>query len=267
MSRIVTTVLRIASTSLPTNINLAIAASVFVAAGVLILYIINLLFAQRILRSLHPSLGWHHTISIAFWALYGLVACTLVIVITATVQSFFTLRPRTRTIDRDLQLYAGTFLTVVSVLPILIVGAALAMPRKSALEKFGQGRYRTKVIIVLTGTFLCCLGAAFRCSTSWKRPVPLTHPRPAYFSKACFYIFNFTLEIVVVYFYGFVRVDRRFWIPNGAKGQGSYVMDVRVGSVTDNEEVKEAGEGMEEGKPRDKGEQLNAVPELKGGAL
>jgi hypothetical protein len=238
MARTATNVLRIASVLLPSNLNLAIAAAIFVAAGVLIVFIVNLFFAQRILRSMHPHIGWHSTLSIGFKVLYGLVACTLVVVITATVQSFFTLRPRTRTIDRDLQLYASTLLAVISFLPILIIAISLAMPRRSAPEKFAQGRLRTKIITVLIGTFLISLGAAFRCGTSWKHPVPLSQPRPTYFSKACFYIFNFTVEILVVYLYAIIRVDRRFWIPNGAKGPGSYAAGT---SVVGNEarEVKE----------------------------
>jgi MFS family permease len=236
-------VLRIASLSIPANVNLAIAASVFVAAGVLILYIINLLFAQRILRSLHPRFGWHLAVSVIFRVLYALVAFTLVIVITATVQSFFTLKPRTRTIDRDLQLYGSTFLMLISFLPILIVGGSLVIPRKSVPEKFGQGRHRSKTITLLVGTILCCLGAAFRCGTSWKHPVPLTQPRPAYYSKACFYIFNFTVEIVVVYLYGIMRVDRRFWVPNGAKGQGSYAAGISSATTIGDDKVKGAGSG------------------------
>lgn len=222
MARVATNVLRIASTSLPSNNNLAIAASIFVAAGVLIIFIVNLLFAQRILRSMHPRIGWHPVISIAFKVLYGLVACTLVVVITATVQSFFTLRPRTRKIDRSLQLYGSTLFAVISFLPILIIAISLALPRRSTPEKFGQGRLRTQILTLVVGTLLVSLGATFRCGTSWKHPVPFSQPRPTYFSKACFYIFNFTVEIMVVYFYAIMRVDLRFWIPNGAQGPGSY---------------------------------------------
>ncbi|KAF2188229.1 hypothetical protein K469DRAFT_684962 [Zopfia rhizophila CBS 207.26] len=222
MARIITSVLRIASTSVPHNVRLAIAAQIFVAAGVLIIFIINLIFAQRLVRSLHPRLGWHPAYSSAHKITYVLIMLTLAIVITATVQSFYTLRPRTRTIDRSLQLYGSTFLATISILPIPIVLIALLVPRKSPPEKFGAGRLRTKVVVLLTGTTLLCLGAAFRCGTSWKKPVARTQPLPDYFHKACFYVFNFVLEILVVYMYAIMRVDLRFHIPDGAKGQGSY---------------------------------------------
>ncbi|KAF2248634.1 hypothetical protein BU26DRAFT_302674 [Trematosphaeria pertusa] len=248
LARIVTTSLRIATISKPTNIDLAIAASVFVAAGILILFIINLIWSQRVLRSLHPRFGWHTAISTLFRVAYVLIALTLAIVITATVQMFFTLRPRTRTIDRDLQLYAGTFFTIISFLPIPIVLIALAAPRKSKPEKFGKGRFRTKIWILLIGTTLCCLGAAFRCGTSWIKPVPLVRPMPDYYSKACFYIFVFTVEILVVYLYAIMRVDLRFHIPDGAKGPGSYEASLRVGSTSGDVEAKQAQETAAEGK-------------------
>jgi len=222
MARIVTTSLRIASVSLPGNVRLALAAQIFVAAGVLVIFIVNLIWSQRILRAHHPTIGWHKSISIVFTALYVLIVATLIILITATVQSFYTLRPRTRTIDRALQLYGSTFYAIISFLPIVIVALALVIPRSAPLEKFGHGRHRTKVIVLLIGSTLLCLGASFRTGTSWKHPVPLRQPEPGYFSKACFYIFNFGVETIVVYMYAIMRVDLRFWVPDGSKGPGSY---------------------------------------------
>ncbi|KAH8719488.1 hypothetical protein GQ44DRAFT_658883 [Phaeosphaeriaceae sp. PMI808] len=222
MSRIATCTLRIASLCLPTNINLGIAASIFVAAGVLILFIINLLWAQRILRAYHPTIGWHRAISITFKTIYIIVGLTLVTVITATVQNFFTLRPDIKHIDRALQLYGATFLAVVSSLPILVVLSVFAIPRCNLLEKFGAGRMRYKIAVLLTGSLLLSSGAWYRCGTAWQTPVPRTQPLPGYMSKACFYIFNFGVEVLTVYLYAIMRVDIRFHIPNGAKGPGSY---------------------------------------------
>ena len=50
----------------------------------------------------------------------------------------------------------------------------------------------------------------------------LGQPEPAYFHRGWFYFMNFGIEILVVYMYAIMRVDLRFWIPNGAKGPGSY---------------------------------------------
>ncbi|KAK3060612.1 hypothetical protein LTS18_008151 [Coniosporium uncinatum] len=58
----------------------------------------------------------------------------------------------------------------------------------------------------------------------------MTQPLPAYLSKGPFYVFNFTVEVLTVYLYAYVRVDRRFHIPNGAKGPGSYTLGLTVTS-------------------------------------
>lgn len=239
MSRIVTCTMRIASICLPTDISLAIAAAIFVAAGVLIAFIVNLLFAQRILRAYHPTIGWHKAMKIVFTTLYILVGLTLAVVITAVVQNFYTLRPRTKFIDRALQLYGQTFLAIISSLPLFIVGLALALPRRGRPEKFGAGKMSLKIAVLLAGTTLVTLGAWYRCATSWVTPVPRSQPMPAYFSKAAFYVFNFGVEICYLYFYAIMRVDLRFHVPNGAKGPGSYAVD--DGEPTSLKGMEEAG--------------------------
>jgi len=233
MARITTCVLRIASISLPKNIRLTIAASIFVAAGVLLIFIINLLWAQRLLRAYHPTTGWHRATSMVFISLYVLIGLTLAVVITSVVQNFYTLRPRTKFIDRALQLYGQTLFAVVSSLPIVIVLFTLATSKGRRPEKFGAGKMSYKIATLLTGSALLSLGAWYRCGTSWKTPVPRSEPLPAYFSKACFYVFNFVVEILVVYMYAILRVDLRFHVPNGAKGPGSYERKVDAESTRD----------------------------------
>lgn len=80
MARISTLVLRIAWSTRHQNQGLAIAASILVNAGILIIYIINLLFAQRILRAENPRLGWNRILHFAYIALYVLLAGALVMV-------------------------------------------------------------------------------------------------------------------------------------------------------------------------------------------
>jgi hypothetical protein len=221
MARIVTCIMRIVWATRPTNIRIAIAASIFVSAGVLILFLINLIFAQRILRAAHPHFGWHKALSRAFMVFYVLILLMLATVITATVQSFYTLNTNTHRIDRDLQMLAGIYFMTVSFLPIPMVIIGLVVPRKTRVEKFGTGRWRSKVIILLTTSVLLCLGASFRTGTTLKNPKPRDEPA-WYDAKWCFYFFNFTLEIIVIYLYIILRIDRRFHVPNGSKGPGDY---------------------------------------------
>lgn len=223
MARIVTCTMRIVWATRPTNIRIAIAAMVFVAAGVLLLYIINLVFAQRICRAAHPNFGWHKAVSMLFRVLYGLIVVVLAIVITAVVQSFYTLNPNTHRIDRDLLFFGQSYLLLFAFLPLPLVLFTLVIPRKTRVEKFGSGRWRSKIWILLASAALLCLGAAFRAGTNYKNPRPKTDPA-WYDAKWCFYVFNFTIEIIVVYMYLILRVDRRFHIPDGAHGPGSYTV-------------------------------------------
>lgn len=222
MSRIITCSLRLSSLTHPSNIRLAIAAQIFTVAGVLIIFIVNLLWTQRLVRSLHPHFGWHRIPSAALKMLWPLIALTLAAVITVTVQSFYTLRPRTHTIDRAVQLYGATFLAVVSFLPLPILGVAFAVPRAQRRDDFGKGSLRGKVAVLVAGTVLVCFGACYRAGTSWCAPVLMTEPLPGYLHKAAFYVVDFGVEIVTVFLYAVGRVDLRFHVPDGASGPGAY---------------------------------------------
>lgn len=230
ISRILTSILRIASTAQSRNVKLAIAASIFVAAGVLILFIINLVFAMRLVRSLHPTLGWHPAFGIAFKILCVLTGATIIMVIAGTVQSFYTLDPGTKAIDRSLQLYGSTFLAIIATLPLPVTVLSLLIPY-SPPDRFGVGRLRTKVIVLLVSTTLLAIGAWYRCGSTWAPPVPRSQPLPSYLGKGAFYIFNFFVEIQTVLMYAVLRVDLRYHIPNGAKGFGSYSSSQQLNDV------------------------------------
>ncbi len=221
MARITTCVLRIVWAKYPRNIRLAIAAQIFVALGVILLFVINLIFAQRITRASHPNSGWHPIFSRSFFVIYVLIVVSVPMLITATVQSSYTLNLNTKRIDRDIQLYGQTLFAIVAFLPIPLVIVNFLIPRKTRVEKFGSGRWRSKITVLLAASVLLCLGASFRVGTNYKTPRPLNDPAP-YHNKACFYIFNVTVEILVVILYIAVRVDKRFHVPNGSKGPGDY---------------------------------------------
>lgn len=226
MARITTCIMRIVWATRPTNLRIGIAAQIFVAAGVVLLFIINLIFAQRIVRSAHPHFGWHRAFSLAFKAVYAVVGISLVMLITCTVQSFYTLNANTRRIDRDVQIYGGVFYAFVAFLPVPLVLGGLVIPRETRLDKFGSGRFRTKISILLLSAVLLCLGASFRVGTNLKTPRPRDDPA-WYHSKACFYIFNFTVELLVIVLYAALRVDRRFHVPNGSRAPGDYSSGAR----------------------------------------
>ncbi|CAG8327916.1 unnamed protein product [Penicillium salamii] len=221
MSRIVTNVIRIVWACYVTNLRLAIAAQIFVAAGVLLLFVLNLLYTQRMFRAVYPVLGWSRTVSWAFKALYGLIVVTIIMVITCVVQSMYTLNTNTRRIDRDIQLYGQTYFAIVSFLPIPLVFSVILSPNRKQMEQFGSGSWITKVFIVGLVASLLCLGASFRAATSWMPPRPVNNPA-WYHSKACFYVFDFGIDVLVVAIFLVARVDQRFWVPNGSSKMHHY---------------------------------------------
>ncbi|KAI1276805.1 hypothetical protein F5Y07DRAFT_365089 [Xylaria sp. FL0933] len=222
MSRIVTFVLRIVWALNQHNVRLAIAANVFVNAGVLVVYVVNLIFAQRILRARQPAIGWHPSVSIALKVFYTGIAAALILVIYSAVQSVYTLNPNTLRATRDIQLAASTYLLVFTTLPIwLLVIAHFLLPKSADEETFGHGSMRAKIIINVLATCICITIAGFKAGTSWEPPRPLSNPA-WYHSKPAFYVFSFVLEIIVLALLALSRVDKRFHIPDGSKQPGDY---------------------------------------------
>ncbi|KAI1200685.1 hypothetical protein F5X97DRAFT_292592 [Nemania serpens] len=222
MSRIATFVLRMVWATHQHNVRVAIAANVFVNAGVLILYVVNLIFAQRILRAKQPSVGWHPSIGVVLKAFYVGIGAALILVIYSVVQGSYTLDPYKLRAVRDIQLAAITYLLVFTTLPLwLLLAAHLLLPKSADAELFGHGSMRTKVIINAVATCICITISGFKAGTTWEPPRPASDPA-WYHSKPAFYVFGFVLEICVLSLFTFSRVDKRFHIPDGSSAPGHY---------------------------------------------
>lgn len=222
MARIATLTLRLAWSTHLTNIPLAIAAQIFVALGVIILFVINIIFAQRLLRSSHSHFAWRKSFSLVFKIYYASIVAVIVMLVTCTVQTFYTRDKNILRIDRDVTLFGGTYFAVAAFMPIPLLALRAILPKRNKVDKFGSGRIRSKVLTLLFSSSILSLGAAFRIGVNFM-PRPANNPA-WYHSKACFYIFNFTIEWIVVALYVVIRVDRRFIVPNGAHGPGSYTV-------------------------------------------
>ncbi|KAH9889643.1 hypothetical protein F4778DRAFT_773265 [Xylariomycetidae sp. FL2044] len=220
-ARTVTLILRIVWATRPHNVRLAIAANIFLNAGILIVYVINLFFAQRILRAHQPPLGWDQRLRVALRVLLVVVACALIMTIVSIVLTSYTKNEYTLQACRDILLATSTYLLVFASLPIPVVLLANFLPPHPEREKFGKGTMRAKTDIVLLSSTLCIVIAGFKAGTNWEPPRDLDDPA-WYHGTAAFYIFNFSLEIVVLCLLTFTRIDRRFHIPNGSSKPGDY---------------------------------------------
>jgi hypothetical protein len=221
MARITTLTLRIVWANRQHNVRLAIAANIFVNAGILLIYIINVILSQRILRAKQPQIGWHPIPRIGTKVLYYLIPGALVMVITATVVQVYTQNPDVRSSCRDVQLAAMTYLLIFTCVPLLHIAAAVFLPRRTDEETFGEGSMMAKIIIVTLSSCMCILVAGFKAGANWSAPRQLSNPA-WYHSKSCFYVFNFMLEILILCLLTFSRIDKRFHIPNGSTKHGDY---------------------------------------------
>lgn len=219
--------LRIAWACHPTNVSLGIAAQIFVYVGTIILYLCNWLFAQRVIRAQHPQFGW----STAYRVIHrgGMVALlvALIMIITTSIQQFFTVDNEILRLDRDIQLAGFTYFAAFTVAPLVLLALSLIVPRKNT-EKFGAGRLRNAIAILIAGTSILAIGQCYRTIVGWLPPVPVRNAQgqfnasPWYLSKASFYCFNLLTELLVVIFYAVMRVDLRFHVADGAKQPGDY---------------------------------------------
>ncbi|KAK4041720.1 hypothetical protein C8A01DRAFT_14555 [Parachaetomium inaequale] len=224
VARVVALALRCVWAVHPHNVRVAIAAQIFTAAGVLILFITNLVFAQRVVRAYHPFFGWSKGVTWLFWGLFGSAGAVLVMVVAVTVQGFFAAPgaagEEVRGVDKKVQLFCVVYLALYAFLPVPLVTLAAVVPRRTRIDKFGEGHFRTKFALLTFTASLLAVGAVFRAVVAFETR-PVAHP--AWFhGKACYYCFNYGVELVVVFTYALSRFDKRFHIPDGSSAPGHY---------------------------------------------
>lgn len=243
-------VMRIVWATRPTNVSVAIAANILTQAGVVILFIANLFFAQRIIRAYHPVFGWHMVTRVVFRFLVVTVVSSLIMVITCTLHMAFTLSPTARAMDRNVQLFAGTAFAVLAFIPAPAVVIACLVPRAGGrrIEKFGSGRFGSNLALLIFSSLLLALGAGFRIGVNFS-PRPTNAPA-WYHHKACYYTLIYGIEIIVSGLYVAARVDKRFHVPDGAKQPGDYAKSGVPSNWESNTQKHDSSDGTV-GNPRD----------------
>ncbi|KAK6497643.1 hypothetical protein TWF481_012048 [Arthrobotrys musiformis] len=247
MSRVATLSLRCAWSFKPTDVDLAIANQVFNAAGVVALYILNLMFCHRLFRARHPSVE-HGTRRKVFYgsfaAVYTLIGLTFVTVIAPTIWSFFTQDTELLRKFLTIRKVGGTVLAFIAFLPFIIVPITLFTPHRNietslGVEKRSDGGFWLKGLIILVGAFFLAAGAGFRAGVSFTAPRLRTNPA-WYHSRAAYYVTFFAFEYIVVLWFTIMRVDERFSV---------YDKEDRLGTLKDSSDgtLKRADVG-EEGK-------------------
>ncbi|WYZ37690.1 hypothetical protein EsH8_II_001196 [Colletotrichum jinshuiense] len=188
--------------------------------GAVVVMVVNIFFAQRIIRSIHPHFGWHPAFRV--FVLFFLFSVPAVVVLNSTSigVSFFKIEDLDRIETAQNFLKAGvSWIMLLAVLPVVAVVVASVIPGPRP-ERFGQGDTHQKIAILLIGATLLIGGHAVRLAATLNGEAPDTTNK--LFSREVFYTTGFMMEIFVVVFYAVVRIDLIFHVPNGSKEPGDY---------------------------------------------
>ncbi|KAG8531290.1 uncharacterized protein KY384_002918 [Bacidia gigantensis] len=223
MARVVACIMRIIWAVYPTNVGISIAAVLFVNLGDLLCCLINILLAQSIVKALHPRVGNHKYFRYFITTSLSLLLVSLCIILGFVVSSYYTLDRKKLNDAKAGSFAGGTYNAFTSLIPIFLILISYHIPRKET-RNFGKGSMSTKVLILLYGSLALATGFWFRVGSGYMAPRPVNEP-PPWFSKACFYIFYFTIEVSIIWGYLIMRIDLRFYMPAGPdRGDGSRSM-------------------------------------------
>lgn len=227
MSRIVANVLRLSWAYNPANIDLALCASIFLNAGILLIYIVNNILGWRLVRSTLPKFGWNPTIRILYRAQMWIVLPLILALIVALVVDLKAFTPFRAHVFSTIAKIAQTYYLVLAISPLLLISLAMIMHDSHTDDAFGEGGFRTQAAILAASTVLAAAEASYRMGTIWQPARPFTDPA-WYESKAAFYCFNFMIDALVLLLLLVGRIDLRFYVPDGHKGIGSYSNNVAL---------------------------------------
>ncbi|KAF4420398.1 hypothetical protein CFRS1_v015473 [Colletotrichum fructicola] len=188
--------------------------------GAVVVMVVNIFFAQRIIRSIHPNFGWHPFFRVATLFFIFSVPAVIFNNSTALGVSFYHIEDQDR-VDTALNvLKAGvSWIMLLAILPVVAVLFAAVIPGPKP-ERFGVGDTHQKIAVLLIGAILLIAGHAVRL-TSILNPEP-PDSTDKLLSKEVFYTTGFMLEILVVVFYAVIRIDLLFHVPNGSSQPGDY---------------------------------------------
>ncbi|KAF5510703.1 hypothetical protein CGCS363_v003948 [Colletotrichum siamense] len=229
MLRTVTCIFRI-TWSIVTTRGVILVALITENGGAALLFAVNIFFAQRLLRSIHPKAGWCTAASQTFLLLLFSVPVFILFNGVNLIISFFSVGnlDRLEATD-DLIKFGSGYNMFLAAFPVIVVAGCLCIPGPEP-EKFGTGSMRVKVALLFFGSFLLMAGHAIRVYALVNKEPPGTDS--VIYGKAVFYTTGFLFELLVVAVYAFGRVDLRFHVPNGASGPGDYSGDRDKGNYS-----------------------------------
>ncbi|KHN94381.1 uncharacterized protein MAM_07697 [Metarhizium album ARSEF 1941] len=182
--------------------------------GAVVISAINLFFVQRLIRAMHPSIGWHPAFSqTSLLLIWSCPAVTMMNLIAGCINA---LVPTQEKGAETVLKIGGCWNMMLAVTPLVWLFMASAKPGPTP-ENFGVGDFRAKASLLVFGASLMTVGAAVRLAVFFNQGGP-----DRLFSKATLYITQFVFELLIVFVYAFFRIDQIYHIPNGSSGPGDY---------------------------------------------
>jgi hypothetical protein len=185
-----------------------------------VIFAINLVLTQRVLRAIHPKLFWHPVVSKLFVFLLGSVPFFIIFNIVALSASFFVTSASGAKTTKDLLFLGSSWNLWLCLFPIIFIGIFGTIPSPTKIENFGIGRFRFKIVLVIYSSATLFIGAIVRLIAA-AQTHPIDNPGQVD-SKPIFYLTGFVLEILVVILFVLARFDLLFHIPDGCTGPGQY---------------------------------------------
>lgn len=189
------------------------------------------------MRARNPRVGWSAPYTILMPGVA--TAVTLVFLVTlifGIVLPSFTLDQRALESTQNLQIASLAWMLIAAILPMISIGAMLSTRHPGELDKFGSGSFRAKVAILLASSLLLTASAGWRLGAASSFQPSLGSKIPWYLSRAAYYIVEQALNLIIVLCFAALRVDRRFWVPNGACHEGTYSVEVLHNRPEDDDE-------------------------------
>lgn len=213
--RVLTCMLRLVWTYRLVHVSIAVAAQVFVQAGVLLLYLMNLLLVKRIWVERVPGVKLQHRLKIFLGLLSMCTVATLIMVIISIIISVYTLDQRTITSCRDIQRAGETYFVLFAMIPFPLLLISHCLSRDRSLQTMGfnppmaQTYTRRKMAVICLSTVLCLVNAGYKAGVVWMPIRSLLDPA-WYHSRACLYAFVFGTELCILLLCFVARVDLMF---------------------------------------------------------
>ncbi|KAK2029745.1 hypothetical protein LX32DRAFT_587985 [Colletotrichum zoysiae] len=241
MLRTVTCIFRI-TWSIAAKRGVILVALITENGGASLMFAVNIFFAQRLVRSIHPRVGWSTAFGQLTFVLLISVPVFILFSIAMTIVSFFSVGNADRLeVADDLLKFGSSWNMALAIFPVLVVSGCLCVPGPVP-EKFGTGSLRVKVALLYAGALLMITGQSIRIYALFNKELPGT--KNAVYSKAVFYTTGFMFELMVIGLYAMSRVDERFYVRDGSSGPGDYSGDKQRGQYSV-EEIERLVEGLE----------------------